>query len=37
MRVEDDFIEVCSIDQANIDSLLQGEMLRRIPDPGHRS
>jgi len=37
MRVEDDFIEVCSINQANIDSLLQGEMLRRIPDPGQRS
>ena len=34
MRVEDDFIEVCSINRSNIASLEQGEMLRRVPDPG---
>ncbi|KJS03979.1 MAG: hypothetical protein VR73_15980 [Gammaproteobacteria bacterium BRH_c0] len=34
IRVEDDFIEIHSIDQANIANLQQGEMLNRIPDPG---
>lgn len=37
MGVGSDFIEVCSINKANIESLEQGEMLRRIPDPGKTS
>ncbi|MDY0069257.1 MAG: Na+/H+ antiporter subunit E [Porticoccaceae bacterium] len=37
MAVEDGFIEVHSLNGENIASLQQGEMLRRIPDPGRPS
>ena len=37
MIVEDSFIEIHSLNGDNIASLHQGEMLRRIPDPGRLS
>lgn len=37
IRVAADHIEIHSLDLANIDSLKQGDMLRRVPDPGKPS